>query len=499
MAAVVENTPGADVQPASPAPMGSRVFRGSWISVTSQGVQLALRLAATVVLARLLTPDAYGLVAMVTVVTGFIGLFKSLGLGTATIQAPQLTTAQLNSLFWLNVAFGALAMAITMAVAPLLAWFYGEPEVKALAVGLSITFLIGGFAVQHGALLRRDFRFGMAAAIEIASTIVGALTTVGLALADAGPWALVGGSIALELTGLVLVWRAVGWRPAHPSFRTDIGEIVGLGRDLTQVNVLIYWARNLDNFLIGRFWGTVALGLYTRAYQLLLLPLQQVTTPLSTVAIAALSRLHGEPARYRQAYVRLLEKIAIVCVPLTAFLFAEAHRLIELALGAQWLGVVPIFRPLAIAGLVQPVSATCIWLLISQGRRRDLRWWSVIGPMLTCAAIVIGVQWGPAGVAVSYAAGESVVRMPLLLWFVGRSGPVGARSIIRAVGPGVFAGTMVVAVCAAFERAAPSNGPVALGVMWLLSLAAAAAALFALPAGRHAWADIRGLVAGAAR
>lgn len=467
--------------------------------MSAQGVQLVLRLAATVVLARLLTPDAYGLVAMVTVFTGFIGLFKTLGLGTATIQAPELKTSQLNSLFWLNVAFGALAMAVTMGIAPVLAWFYGEPEVKALAMALSVTFLLGGCAVQHGALLRRDFRFGAAAAIEIASTMVGALTTVVLAFAEAGPWALVGGSIALEASGLVLVWMAVGWRPTRPSFGGEIREIVGLGRDLTQTNVLMYWARNLDNFLIGRFWGTVALGLYNRAYQLLLLPLQQVTTPLSTVAIAALSRLQTEPVRYRHAYIRLLEKIAIICIPMTAFLFAEAHRVIDLALGSRWLDVVPIFRPLAIAGLVQPVSATFIWLLISQGRRQDLRWWSVIGPALTCAAILIGVQWGPVGVAMSYAAGEIVIRMPLLIWFVSRSGPVDAASIVRAVTPGVCAGTTVVAVCAVLERTAPLSGHAALGVATLFSLVAAGAALFALPAGRHACADIRGLVSGAAR
>jgi O-antigen/teichoic acid export membrane protein len=472
------------------APLGGQVFRGSWISLVSQATMLGLRLVSTVVLARLLTPRAYGVVAMVTVVTGFIGLFKTLGLGTATIQAPQLTHAQLNGVFWINVGFGCLAMLVTIAIAPAMAWFYGEPQVTALTLALAVTFVFGGSGVQHAALLRRHFRFGTAAAIDVSSAVFGAATTIVFALGGAGPWSLVAGLIAIELCNVVLLWFAVEWRPTRPRIDAKISEMVGLGRDLTLFNVLVYWARNLDNFLIGRYWGSTQLGLYSRAYQLLLLPLQQVTTPLSTVAISALSRLSGEDVRYQQAYVRLLEKVAIACMPMTTFLFVEGHRLIAVLLGATWMDVVPIFRPLAIAGMVQPVSATLIWLLVSQGRRQDLRRWSFTGPAFTCAAIVAGLPGGPVGVATMYAAVDILVRTPLLVWLVSRRGPVGAGSIAKALRPGVCAATAVFIACTAMSRVMPFEGIEGLAISSLTALVAAGGMLFALPSGRQAFADI---------
>ncbi len=170
--------------------LGAQVFRGSWISLVAQATQLALRLISTIVLARLLTPDAYGLVAMVAVVTGFIGLFKSLGLATATIQAPQLTHAELNGLFWLNVGFGAAALIVAVAAAPLMAMVYDEPRVTPLIAALSVTFLIGGLSVQHHALLRREMKFGTTAWIEISALAVGTAAAIVFASQGAGPWPL---------------------------------------------------------------------------------------------------------------------------------------------------------------------------------------------------------------------------------------------------------------------------------------------------------------------
>ena len=273
-------------------------------------------------------------------------------------------------------------------------------------------------------------RFGTIAWIEIAALAVGAVAAIVAASQGAGPWALVAGFVVTESINLVLVWQVVDWRPTRPRFDARIGEMVALGRDLTQFNVLNYWARNLDNFLIGRFWGAAQLGLYSRAYQLLVLPLLQVTTPLSSVAISALSRLNGEDPRYRQAYMRLLEKVVVVCMPMTTFLFVNARPVVDLLLGPKWQEVAPVFMPLAIAGMVQPISATFIWMLVSQGRRADLRLWSIVGTLLSCAAIVAGISRGVIAVATMYAACELFVRAPLLAWFVGRRGPVRVSDVL---------------------------------------------------------------------
>lgn len=485
--------------PAAPRPvrheaLGAQVFRGSAISLVAQATQLALRLVSTIVLARLLTPDAYGLVAMVTVVTGFIALFKTLGLATATVQAPRLSHAELNGLFWLNVAFGAAAFVVAGAVAPLLALVYSEPRVTPLVAGLSVTFFIGGLGVQHHALLRREMRFGTVAWIEISAIAVGTAAAIFFASQGAGPWALVGAYIVTECVNLVLVWQAVEWRPTRPRFDAGVGDMVALGRDLTQFNVLNYWARNLDNFLIGRFWGASQLGLYNRAYQLLLLPLQQVTTPLSSVAISALSRLNGEDLRYRQAYVRLLEKIVLACMPMTTFLFVNAVPVVDLLLGPRWKEVAPVFMPLAVAGMVQPVSATFIWMLVSQGRRADLRIWSIVGSTLSCAAIVAGMSRGVLAVAIFYAACELFVRAPLLAWFVGRRGPVGVGDVLRAIGPGVAVSAAIFMACSALSASVPVHGVRGLALSAVVALTAGGAVLMGLPSGRRVCADLMSLI-----
>jgi PST family polysaccharide transporter len=474
--------------------LGAQVFRSSWISLVAQATQLAFRLVSTIVLARLLTPDAYGLVAMVTVVTGFIGLFKSLGLATATVQAPRVSPAEVNSLFWLNVAFGAAAFVVAAAVAPVLAIVYSEPRVTPLVVGLSVTFVIGGLGVQHQALLRRAMRFGTVAWIEITAMAIGTAAAIIFASKGFGPWSLVGGFVVTEITNLVLVWRVVDWRPTRPRFDAKVGEMVALGRDLTQFNVLNYWARNLDNFLIGRFWGAAQLGLYNRAYQLLLLPLQQVTTPLSTVAIAALSRLNGEDQRYRQAYIRLLEKVVIACMPMTTFLFVNAGPVVDLLLGPKWHEVVPVFMPLAVAGMVQPVTATFIWMLVSQGRRADLRTWSIVGSLLSCGAIIAGMSRGVIGVAMFYAACELFVRAPLLAWFVGRRGPVRVNDVLTAIAPAGLMSVAILVACTGLSAAMPVDGIRGLALSGLVALVAGGGVLLGLPSGRRVCADLLSVI-----
>jgi len=481
-------------RPARHEALGAQVFRGSWISLVAQATQLAFRLVSTVVLARLLTPDAYGLVAMVTVVTGFIGLFKSLGLATATVQAPRVSHAELNGLFWLNVAFGAIAFVVAVAVAPVLAIVYSEPRVTPLVAGLAVTFLLGGLGVQHQAILRRAMRFGTVAWIEISSMAVGTVGAIVFASQGAGPWSLVGGFVVTEITNLVLVWHVVEWRPTRPRFDAKVGEMVALGRDLTQFNVLNYWARNLDNFLIGRFWGASQLGLYNRAYQLLLLPLQQVTTPLSSVAIAALSRLNGEDLRYRQAYVRLLEKVVIACLPMTAFLFINAAPVVDVLLGPTWHEVAPVFMPLAVAGMVQPVTATFIWMLVSQGRRSDLRLWGIVGSLLSCAAIVAGMSRGVIAVATFYAACELFVRAPLLAWFVCRRGPVRVKDVLIAIWPGVAMSVAICVACAALFATVPVQGVRGLALSGMVALLVGGGVLLALPSGRRVCADLISLI-----
>lgn len=478
------------------ADLGARAARGGLVTVTSQGFKFAAGLAATVVLARLLTPADYGLVGMVAVVTGFVGLFKDLGLSAATVQREEIGDAQVSTLFWVNVGVSLLVGLCVAAIAPGVAWFYGEPRLLPVTLAYSAGFLFGGLTVQHEALLKRQMRFAVLAAAEVAALLASIMTTVLLAWRGFGYWALVMGHLALSFIYMVAVWGMCGWRPSLPRRGADVRSLLGFGGNLTGFAVINYFARNLDNLLIGRFWGGYQLGLYAKAYQLLLLPLDQISYPLTNVVVPALSRLNDEPERYRRAYLRILEKVALVTMPGIALMVTTADWVVLIVLGPQWAEAGRIFALLGVAALIQPVTNTTGWLFVTQGRARDMFRWAPVGACVVVAAFVLGLPWGAAGVATAYSAAWVLVVTPLLFYWVGRAGPVRARDIYVAIAPAAFATLAVVLAALAVRRLAPAPAPL-VGLVEASAVGGLAglAALCALPAGRRALGDLRAVAA----
>jgi O-antigen/teichoic acid export membrane protein len=478
--------------------LGARTARGGFLTVTTQGFKFAATMAATIVLARLLTPGDYGLVGMVAVVTGFIALFKDLGLSAATIQREEISQEQVSTLFWVNVVVSALIGLLTAALAPAVAWFYGEPRLAPVTLAYSIGFLFGGLTVQHEALLKRQMRFAVLVTSEVAALLASIVTTVVMAWRGFGYWALVAGHLALSLVYMLAVWGVCRWRPGRPRRGAGVRSLLGFGGNLTGAAVVNYFARNLDNMLIGRFWGGWQLGLYAKAYQLLLLPLDQINYPLTNVAVPALSRLNGEPERYRAAYLRMLEKVALLTMPGIALMLATADWVVLVVLGPQWVEAGRIFALLGVAALLQPLTNTTGWLFISQGRTRDMFRWTPVGSVIVVSAILAGLPWGAAGVATAYSAVWVLVVTPLLFWYVGRRGPVRAGDVYRAVAPVAFASLGVIGAVAAFRRwAAPARPLTGLAACCLVAAAVTLLLLALLPGGRRilrdSWATVAAL------
>jgi PST family polysaccharide transporter len=473
------------------AEVGVHAARGGAVTMASQGLRFGLLLVTTAVLGRLLTPQDYGLVGMVAIVMGFVALFKDLGLASATIQREELSQREVSTLFWLNLGFSLGVALLTAAVAPLVARFFGEPRLTAVTMAYAAGFIFGGLAVQHEALLRRRMRFAALAGANVAALLVNAVVTVTLAWAGFGYWSLVCGQLALGLAYAVCLWGVCGWRPGRPGRLSEVRALLAFGRDLTGFTVVNYFARNLDNLLIGRVWGAVQLGFYAKAYQLLLLPIDQVIEPVTSVAVPALSRLNGEPERYRLAYLRLLEKVAMVTMPLMAFLVMTSDWVVRVVLGPQWGEAAPIFSILGVAGLVQPVASTAGWLFVTQGRTREMLRWGYVGPPLTVLFIVAGLPWGATGVAASYTAGYLCVVTPLLFWYVGRRGHVRARDIYVAVAPMFCAALCAALAVLGFRRVAGPLHPVAgLAAGFVVTTGVTLLLIALLPRGRRALQDV---------
>ena len=461
-----------------------RSVRGGAATVTAQVINFALHTGSTMILARLLTPADFGLVAMVAAFTGFAMLFRDPGLSVATMQRAEINQVQVSTLFWANFAFSVAVMTLAVILAPAVAWFYGEPRLTWITICIAVTFVFGGLAAQHTALLRRQMRFTGLAIVQILSLAAGLIVGVCLAWYGAGYWALVAIPAMQSLTNMVLVWVVVPWRPGRPSVGKEVREMVRFGGNLTGFNCMNYLTRNVDNALIGAVWGAGPLGIYSRAYALLLFPLQQVNWPLGSVAVTTLSRLQNNPTQYRRVYCRIIQLIAYLTMPLVVLLAILSDEIILIVLGDQWSEAAVIFRILAFWALLLPLVGALGWLLTSLGRTRRMFKLGVITSTCAIVSFVLGLPWGPVGVAIAATICFSILAVPSMMYALDKT-PVSLRQFWAAISRPVVLSTLVGATGFAVYQLTASLHPVATVAIVVLAAMAAAACTFVF------WRSIR--------
>ena len=472
--------------------LAGRSARGGAVTMVAQAFRLTIRTGGMIFLARLLTPRDYGLIGMVAILVDFVTMFQYMGLATATVRWTQLNHRQVSTLFWINTALSAAIMVVTLGSAPLLAWFYKEPRLVGITACYAVSIFFTGMNIQHEAILSRQMRFGAIAMIELAAILIGLFSALVAAWYGAGYWALVVNQLVLTMVTVVGVWSTCKWRPGLPERGSGVRSMLSYGGNLTGFNVMNYFSRNLDNALIGKFWGAYQLGIYSRAYQMLLMPMAQINNPLVAVAVPALSRLTDSPERYRTAYLKIVEKIAMITMPGIVFMIAMSDWLILLLLGPQWREAARIFTLLGVAAIIQPVTRTVPWLFTTQGRAREMFKWGVIGGVLAVISIIAGLPWGATGVAAAYAATDLCIATPVLFWYVGRRGPVRAGDFYRTIGPAVGASLCslaALAICRPWLQVLPSL-IARLSIAFAITVVVSVMVFSALPAGRLA---MRGL------
>lgn len=461
--------------------VAARAGRGILFTLSSTWLKLVLQVGATVVIARMLSPSDYGIVGMVAALTGFADQIRELGLSDASVQTERLTRRQVDALFWINTALGVGFGLFFCAISPLVALFYHRPELTAVTMVLSANFVAGGLAVQHSALLRRRLRFGRLALSDIGPMAVSIVVGVGAAKLGAGYWALVAMYLTQSWGRLVVLWVGADWWPRRPQRAAGVRDLLAFGAHLSGFNVLNYITRNLDNVLIGRYRGAVQLGLYSRAYSLLMLPLQQLNSPIMRVAVPTLAGLRNEPNRFRSYYRSALVGLSIAGMPAVVLLAVLAPEIVVGLLGHQYAGAAPIFQLLAIAGVAQVVVNTTGWLFIAVGRTRQMmRWGFISGPVIV-ASFLIGLPDGALGVARAYAVATLVLALPTF-WVATRGTPVSMGDVAKAVWrPAVVAGA-ILAVAVVLHKALHQQGAgVRFGVVLLVGLAMWTAAVGCWP------------------
>lgn len=393
-----------------------RTVRAGLINVGSRGLGFTVRIASLMILGRLLTPEDYGLVTMVTAFTGVLNMFGCFGLFQAAIQREELSEVESSSLFWLNLIFGALLTLIAIAAAPLVSAFYNEPRLLEIMDVIAFTFIITAAGVQQGVLLQRRMAFGTSAKIEISSLLIATVVSIGMAMAGYGYWSIVSMTITLPLATTIGLWLATGWIPGRPRIAPGIRSMLRFGVGTTATGFLSYVTNNIDKLLLGRVWGTEATGLYSRSFYLINFPTENLNVTIGEVAFAALSRTKGDLDRFRRYFLKGYSLVVTLTLPLTVVCGLFADDLILVVLGPKWIGAVEIFRILAPTILVFAISNPLGWLLNALGLVRRGVYIGLFSAPLMIAGVLIGLPYGPHGVALAYSTVMVLKVIPITIW-----------------------------------------------------------------------------------
>jgi PST family polysaccharide transporter len=343
-----------------------------------------------------------------------------------------LSEEQSSALFWLNIAFGGLLTLIAFAGAPLVSRFYAEPRLLPIMEVISATFVITAAGVQHGVLLQRRMLFGVSAGIEICSLLIGTVVSIAMALLGYGYWALVSMAITFPLASTIGLWLATGWIPGWPRWAVEIWPMLRFGCGTTLIGFISYLSSNVDKLLLGRVWGTEAVGLYGRAFHLINFPGDNLNLTVGEVAFAALSRTRSDPERLRRYFLKGYSLVVTLTLPLTVVCALFADDLIAVILGSKWAPAAEIFRILAPTILVFAILNPLGWLLNVLGLIRRGVHIALSSAPLMIAGVVIGLPYGPRGVAIAYSAVTLIRVIPVTVWALHGTG-ICIREIVGAL------------------------------------------------------------------
>ncbi len=379
-----------------------KTVKGIYWSVLSQFLRTLLILGITAVLARLLKPSDFGLIAMAMVFENVFLLLNDMGLNSGIIYKKELTEGHLSSGFWVNIAEGFLLTLILSAVAPLIARFYSKPQLTVIVVVMSTTLFISSFGMLQRAVLSKALDFRTLAVAEVSATVLSGIAAVTAAAVGLGVWSLVVQSVSLSGFTAAALFVACKWKPKMVFEWKPLKELLVYGLPLQGFGFLTYFSRNMDNLLIGKYLGSAPLGDYSMAYRFCLFPWGNVSVVISRVMFPAISTIQEEHPRVRNAYIQTNKYIALITFPLMTGLIVIAPQFVRVILGSKWTGAIVPIQVLAAVGMLQSISSTMNLIYQTQGRTMLMFLWGVVSSVVIVASFVVGLHWGIVGVAAAY-------------------------------------------------------------------------------------------------
>ena len=391
-----------------------KVLTGTkWVALANIFKQI-LQLASLVVFARLLTPDDFGMYAILMIFVGFMTMFTDMGTGAALIHIKKPSDKLLSSVFYFNLFVGlVLSVSLVLMSSPI-ALFFEVPKTKVLLEIISITFIIASFGVVQKALYEKHLNFKTITIIETFAAVVSVAIGIGAAFYGLGVFSLILQTLSLNILLVALLWIYSDWRPLRYFALDDIKHIWQFTKNLSLFNIVNYFARNADNFLIGKFLGSPALGVYSVAYKIMLYPLQNISRTLLRILFPAFAQIQDNNKKFQKVYLRVIFFIALVTFPLMIGLIATADVLVPVLFGDKWKNLHTLLIILSPIGMIQSIVTTTGSIYMAKGNTKTLMRIGVISSAVTVLFFVLGLPFGVEGVAFSYLISNFIMLYPVL-------------------------------------------------------------------------------------
>lgn len=370
--------------------------------------------AFLVVLARLLSPSEFGALTMVVVFTGLAELLKSLGLGGAIIHRQDISDIHLNTAFWANVMVGSLLFFVFIGIAGIISKFYGYPELKGYMYAVALIFLINSLNVVQESLLMKHLKFKKIFFIDIFSLFPAGFLAIVAAYYGLGTWSLIIQTFVFIIISVTCMWISSDWHPKFQFSWRVFKELWSFGGGLMGYQIVNYGTRNSDNLIIGKVLGSDSLGIYSRTYQLMLLPINLLNLVVTRVMFPVLVKFQNDRVRFREIYLQSTSLIALVIFPLAFIILLFPNEIVMLIYGAKWMAMAPILQIFAFYTIYQSINTTLPWIYNGIGKTKTLFYWGIFTLVVTVASIFLGLKWGLVGVSISF-----TLSAYFILWIPG--------------------------------------------------------------------------------
>jgi PST family polysaccharide transporter len=434
--AVGSINPGAKDASSPQQNMSQVATRGALIVLGGRAARILCQFASLVVTARYLSPTDFGLAAMAGAIVGVASMLGDFGLSLSALRFPSLPPSERNSLFWISTALGAVLAIVVAISGPALSAFYNEPRITLIVLWLCPLFIINGASAQYRVYMMQTNKYIAAAVIDTGSAVFSLLIGVMAALGGAGYWTLISQNLSFSAISLLLVMLACGWLPMTGLRIKEIKSHFNFGWSSTATQICNYFSSNISSVALGKFLGPIAVGTFSRAFQLFSLPVDQLTSPLTALMLPLLGKVPLERVPF--VLIRIQRCLVYTILGVCLFVAVGGSPLVTIILGSKWAGIDIILQTLMIGAVFQISGYIYYWAFLRTGKVKVMFWCEVPSRLVMAGLVAYGAWYGEMGAAIGHSVGLAVC------WIV--AGTIGMRALSWPIRPLLFGSALPVAL-----------------------------------------------------